>query len=217
MPPMIFSFSNIFRISFVIISMSCAIPSIHQETMQEAVSSGHGNTNDSLKILFMNHAAYISNAFDFPVGKPDAKGYYNAQPFGKNNHLGDDWNGVGGGNTDKGDPVYAAASGCVSKAFQYFGGWGRVVTLVHAYRSDDTLIFHESLYAHMDTMLVRKGDWVEKGMKIGTIGDADGVYKAHLHFEIRENPGMELGGGYSSNQTGYLDPTKFIRSHRRIE
>ncbi len=27
------------------------------------------------------------------------RGYYNAQVFGKNNHLGDDWNGVGGGNT----------------------------------------------------------------------------------------------------------------------
>lgn len=36
----------------------------------------------------------IADAFDFPVGKPDAKSYYNAQPFTKNNHLGDDWNAV---------------------------------------------------------------------------------------------------------------------------
>ncbi len=29
----------------------------------------------------------LSDAFDFPVGKPDAKKYYNAQKFGKNAHL----------------------------------------------------------------------------------------------------------------------------------
>jgi len=48
-----------------------------------------------------------ANRFDFPVGKPDAKGYYNAQIFGKNNHLGDDWNGANGGNSDLGEPIYA--------------------------------------------------------------------------------------------------------------
>ena len=41
----------------------------------------------------------VSDGFDFPVGPPDAKGYYDAQSFGKNRHLGSDWNGVGGGNT----------------------------------------------------------------------------------------------------------------------
>ena len=38
--------------------------------------------------LFANHPKYIVDGFDFPVGKPDAKGYYNAQPFMKNTHLG---------------------------------------------------------------------------------------------------------------------------------
>jgi len=58
---------------------------------------------------------YLADAFDYPVGKPDAKQYYNAQPFGKNYHLGDDWNGKGGGNTDLGDPgitlIYILKSG----------------------------------------------------------------------------------------------------------
>ena len=54
----------------------------------------------------------ISDGFDFPVGKPNAKKYYNAQKFGKNYHLGDDWNGVGGGNTDYGNPVYSISNGC---------------------------------------------------------------------------------------------------------
>ena len=36
----------------------------------------------------------FTSGFDFPVGKPDAVGYYNAQEFTENDHLGEDWNGV---------------------------------------------------------------------------------------------------------------------------
>lgn len=35
--------------------------------------------------LFAQKPRYLSDGFDFPVGKPDAKGYYNAQKFGKSN------------------------------------------------------------------------------------------------------------------------------------
>ena len=56
---------------------------------------------------------FLANSFDFPVGKPDGYGYYNAQKFGENNHLGDDWNGVGGGNTDYGDSIFSVANGQV--------------------------------------------------------------------------------------------------------
>jgi hypothetical protein len=35
---------------------------------------------------------------------------------------------------------------------------------------------------------------------------------AHLHFELRDEILMPLGGGYSTNTEGFLDPTKFIIS-----
>lgn len=170
---------------------------------------------DSLIILFKEHSSYYSNGFDYPVGKPEAKGYYNAQPFGKNNHLGDDWNGRGGGNTDLGDPVYAIANGYVTQAINFYGGWGRVMRIAHAIPKDDSLIMVESLYAHMDTMSMRKGDWVMKGTQVGTIGNANGIYLAHLHLEIRDGVGYDLGGGYSSITKGYLDPTRFIKENRK--
>jgi murein DD-endopeptidase MepM/ murein hydrolase activator NlpD len=151
--------------------------------------------------------------FDFPVGSPEAGGYYDAQPFGTNNHLGNDWNGNGGGNSDLGDPVYAISPGLVSIASDHAGGWGNVVRIVHTCR-DDPEQEVESLYAHLDTIEVRPGQRVLRGQRLGTIGTAHGQYLAHLHLELRAHHGMPLGGGYSKDQTGYLDPSAFIRGHR---
>jgi len=154
--------------------------------------------------------------FDFPVGPPDASGYYDAQPFGANDHLGNDWNGNGGGDTDLGDPVHAIAAGVVSVASDHGGGWGNVVRVVHACGEAPGPESHEleSLYAHLDTIEVRAGQRVRRGERIGTIGTAGGQYRAHLHLELRARPGMPLGGGYSKDTTGYLDPSAFILRHR---
>ena len=137
----------------------------------------------------------IADHFDFPVGKPDAKGYYNAQSFGENNHLGDDWNANTGGNTDLGDPIYSIANGIVSQAYDAGGGWGNIIRVVHILPDESKV---ESLYAHCDEIKVAKGDRVKIGDQIGTIGDAHGAYYAHLHFEIRSKIGLPLGGGYSA-------------------
>ena len=156
----------------------------------------------------------LANGFDFPVGKPDAKKYYNAQKFGENEHLGDDWNGIGGGNTDLGDPIYSIANGYVSYAKNIHGGWGNVIRIVH-YIDNKTQV--ESLYAHCNKILVEKGEYLKKGQKIGTIGTNEGIYLAHLHLEIRSKIGLPIGGGYSTNTKGYLDPTKFINENRKQE
>ena len=153
----------------------------------------------------------ISDGFDFPVGPPDGKGYYNAQVFGANQHLGDDWNGIGGGNTDLGDPIHTIAHGYVKEAKNHSGGWGKVIRIIH--RLDSTTCI-ESLYAHCLEMKVQEGQFVHRGQEIATIGNADGAYYAHLHLEIRDSIHMPLGGGYSSQSEGYLDPTAFIRTHR---
>jgi len=168
------------------------------------------NTHDTLE------KCPISNGFDFPVGKPDAKKYYNAQKFGKNNHLGDDWNGVGGGNTDHGDSVFSISHGIVAFTGDLKGGWGNVIRIYHNYGSPLKPIYNESIYAHLDKILVKSGDILKKGDKIGTIGNANGRYLAHLHLELRTTIDMAIGEGYSKNTTGYIDPTQFIKKHRTL-
>jgi len=157
----------------------------------------------------------IATVFGSPVGFPDGSGYYDAQDFGKNYHLGEDWNGVRGGATDKGDPVASMAAGLVTYADDAGPGWGHVVRVVHHVRRGGESHFVESLYAHLDRIDVAEGDTVSAGDALGTIGDAHGRYSPHLHLEVRRQPDLPLGPGYSADQTMHLDPSQFITEMRR--
>ena len=158
----------------------------------------------------------LANSFIYPVGPPDGEGYYNAQPFGKNNHLGDDWNGLGGGNTDLGDPIHCVSDGIVFFASDAGPGWGNVIRVYHNIGTKDAPEFVESLYAHVDNVTHAPGDIVKQGEQLGTIGNVNGRYLAHLHLEMRTTIDMPIGGGYSQDRQGFVDPTKFIQAHRII-
>ena len=125
--------------------------------------------------------------------------------------MGDDWNGVKGGNSDLGDNIYTIANGYVSFAKNIEGGWGNVIRIVHYINENEKV---ESLYAHCDTIKVKKGDYVAKGDLIGTIGNNNEQYWAHLHLEIRNEVGLPIGGGYDADTTGYLNPTEYIKNNR---
>src|SRR5438067_4199712 len=74
--------------------------------------------------------------FDFPLGSEHGAMAYNAQRFTENHHLGDDLNGIGGENSDLGDPVHAVADGRVLLAGEGGPGWGNVIVVLHAYVKD---------------------------------------------------------------------------------
>lgn len=155
----------------------------------------------------------LTEKFSLPVNPPFGQGYYNAQPFWRDTyHLGDDWNGVGGGNTDLGDTIYAIGSGTVFLSKDIEGGWGNVIRIVHKYNEKGKVRFYESLYAHCDTIFVDQGQKVELSQPIGTIGNANGTYLAHLHLEVRDSLGLPIGGGYGGDTLGYLDPSRFIHN-----
>ena len=164
----------------------------------------------------------VSDGFDYPVGESgratgakDGDGWYVARDFGESNHLGEDWNKESGGNTDCGLPVYAASKGYIIFAGEAGPGWGKVLILRHRLQ-DGTLV--ETLYGHLG-LIERTSGMVERREKIGQIGDADGAYPCHLHFELRlsDSPSWgAVGPGYSSNRTGWTDPSRFMDSRRNL-
>src|SRR4030081_3676146 len=71
--------------------------------------------------------------FDSPLGSENGALSYNAQPFTKDRHLGDDLNGIGGENSDLGDPIYCIANGRVLLTRDGGPGWGNVIIVLHAF------------------------------------------------------------------------------------
>ncbi len=163
----------------------------------------------------------LADGFDFPVGKPNADGYYKSRGLRLRapQHFGEDWNGRDGGDSDLGDPVYAIADGVVTFAHDVRTGWGKLVLTRHAYRDKEggQVKYIDTLNAHLDTMLVKVGQMVKRGQQIGTIGTNYGMYPAHLHFEMRHN--ITIGivrNSVPADMVNWADPTDFINRHRKL-
>ncbi|HVF70718.1 MAG TPA: M23 family metallopeptidase [Chthoniobacterales bacterium] len=152
--------------------------------------------------------------FDFPIGNEHGAFAYNAQPFTENRHLGDDLNGIGGENSDRGDPVFAVADGQVLFTGEGGPGWGNVIILLHAYEENGARKFVQSFYGHLEKIMVTPEQKLTRGDQIGTIGTAGGKYWAHLHFEMREFTTPFIGPGYREDTRGWIDPSAFIAAHR---
>jgi murein DD-endopeptidase MepM/ murein hydrolase activator NlpD len=160
----------------------------------------------------------LADGFDLPIGKPDARGYYKARGFKAHGHLGEDWDGIGGGDTDLGDPVYAIGDGVVVFAHDCHQGWGNVIIVRHAYREGGSVRNVDSLYGHLNKILVRRGQAIKRGQQIAEIGNAHGLYDAHLHLEVRKNITIGMSRDkFAQDSSNYFDPTSFIESHRRLQ
>jgi murein DD-endopeptidase MepM/ murein hydrolase activator NlpD len=163
----------------------------------------------------------LADGFDFPVGKPNAAGYYKSRGLRLRppQHFGEDWNGRGGGDSDLGDPVYSCADGIVTFAHDVRQGWGNVVLVRHAYRdpASGQVKFIDSLYGHLDRIMVKVGQQLKRGQQLGTIGNNRGMYPAHLHYEMRHNIhiGMDRRAAPATLEH-WADPTQFINKHRRL-
>lgn len=163
-------------------------------------------------------ATLMADGFDFPVGKPDGEGYFRARGYRANGHLGEDWNGRGGGDTDLGDPVHVIAHGVVVFAQNFAHGWGNVVIVRHAYEEGGQRKYADSLYGHLDRILVRDGEQLRRGQQLGTIGTGGGLYAAHLHLEIRKDLRVGMARHrFPKDDKVYFDPANFINAHRQLK
>ncbi|MBL9115074.1 MAG: protein kinase [Verrucomicrobiaceae bacterium] len=165
--------------------------------------------------------ADVADGFDFPVGAPDGEGYHlTREAFGKDNpHAGEDWDGDGEANSDLGASVHAIAHGLVVFSENTSVGHGNVIIIRHNYWDPKgRLQVCESSYHHLQQRLVRTGERIKRGQKIGTLGNNNGLYPAHLHFELRKTPGMGLEQTkYEKSTKNYWAPSDFIREHRPVK
>lgn len=156
----------------------------------------------------------LADGFDLPVGK-NGKSYYKARGVRPNGHLGEDWNGTGGGDTDLGDPIYAAGDGIVTFAQDYRLGWGNVVIIRSAYLDSGDVKYVDSLYGHLLDFTVRAGQLVKRGQQIARMGSNRGMYPAHLHFEMRKNINVGMyRSSFPRDWSVYWSPTEFVAANR---
>lgn len=82
----------------------------------------------------------------------------------------------------QGTPALAIANGIVEKAVEDNSGFGYHIVVKHVkVPKYDTLY---SSYSHLSKVLVKEGDIVRKGQKIGETGQTGTATTPHLHFQI---------------------------------
>lgn len=77
-----------------------------------------------------------------------------------------------------GVPVRAAENGVVVYAGDELKASGNLIIIRHQDR-------WMTAYAHMDKLLIKRGETVRRGQTIGTVGSTGSVDKPQLHFEVR--------------------------------
>jgi murein DD-endopeptidase MepM/ murein hydrolase activator NlpD len=90
----------------------------------------------------------------------------------------------------RGTPVRAADAGEVSYVGNELKGYGNLILIRH----DNGFV---TAYAHTDGVHVKRGEHVERGQVIATVGDTGNVSQPQLHFELRHG-------------TEPVDPTPYL-------
>lgn len=127
-------------------------------------------------------AARSSSKFAWPV-----RGKILSNYGAKSNGLFNDGINIG---ATRGTAVKAAENGVVAYAGNEVKGMGNLIIIQHASG-------WMTVYAHMDSLAVKRGTRVNVGQQIGTVGASGKVDAPQLHFEIRK-------GTKAYNPSAYL-------------
>lgn len=155
-----------------------------EKTSKTPVKSGHKNTTPAKKEPQGKKTAKSGKSgqyewkkvFTRPVGGPVTSGFgYRKDPFNSRRRYFHPAVDIA---ADMFTPVISTGDGKVIFAGRS-GGYGNKIIIRHPYG-------YVSSYSHLAKMVVKKGDIVRKGQKIGEIGRTGNVTAAHLHFEIRK-------------------------------
>ncbi len=100
----------------------------------------------------------------------------------------------------RGTKIRAGASGLIITA-EYTGGYGKLIEIDHGYGV-------VTRYAHNSQMFARKGDIVQQGQVISTVGTTGHSTGPHLHFEV-------MVDGEKVNPLAYLPRRKRSKRAKR--
>jgi len=79
--------------------------------------------------------------------------------------------------TRRHEPVLATAAGVVVRS-GWAGDYGKLVEIAHG-------TGFTTLYGHLDAILVREGQHVQRGERVGLVGSTGRSTGPHLHYEVR--------------------------------
>ena len=151
---------------------------IHQtlDDLESDIAQRKENNEELAKFLDDQKMLLASTPSIWPTrGWLSSRFGYRTSPFSKKKefHKGIDIS------ARSGSPVLSPANGMV-----IFNGWrrgyGRVIIMKHAKG-------FKTKYAHLRKSLVKKGQYIKKGTKIGQVGSSGRTTGPHLHYEVHLN------------------------------
>lgn len=161
---------------------------------------------------FLASAIVYTDSFGYPM-----KNYKVCSEFGEDRggiyHLGEDVLGP------EGAPIYSIGDGYVKHIGEHTR-FGTVILIEHTLRNKSKVV---SLYGHLRSIdiKVKEGQFVNKGKKIGFLGNPEenGGWVEHLHFGIRKGkyvPEWVYWGLTRSKEEfkNWYVPTKFIKGFK---
>ena len=156
---------------------------------------------DEIELLAKNKESLLSSIPSIqPVKSSDlrrmASGYgYRIDPFTKARRMnfGMDFS------AKRGTPIYATGDGTVSRADSRAAGFGKHVRIDHGFG-------YVTIYAHLESFIVVKGDKVKRGETIGYVGSTGRSVAPHLHYEIVKD-GVKINP--INFYSGSLSPAEF--------
>jgi len=100
----------------------------------------------------------------------------------------------------RGTAVSAARSGHIIYSGSRIPGYGNMVIVRHADQ-------FSTVYAHLNRLAVKKGQFVSRGQRLGSVGRSGKASGNHLHFEVRDgqepvDPLVHLPSRYAIRRVG---------------